>query len=83
MHQFGAIILKRVPAEGNGGGGLVKSRRDAFSMRTTISIPNEFYNKIKERMARLGFTSINDFLLDLLRHQIDEEMDIKKSDSTL
>jgi len=51
-------------------------------MRTTISIPDTFYSKIKERMESLGFTSVNDFILDLLRHQNDEEMDIKKLNPT-
>lgn len=49
-------------------------------MRTTISIPDEYYNRIKQEMGKHGFTTINDFLLDLLRHHIDEDMDIKKTE---
>lgn len=47
-------------------------------MRTTISIPDEFYKRIKEEMGKRGFVTINDFVLDLIRHQIDIEQDIKK-----
>ncbi len=49
-------------------------------MRTTISIPDEFYSRIKQEMGKRGFTAVNDYLLDLLRHQNDEDMDIKKID---
>ncbi len=47
-------------------------------MRTTISIPNEFYKRIKEEIKIKGFTTVNDFLLDLLRRHFNEELDIKK-----
>ena len=47
-------------------------------MRTTLSIPDEFYKHIKQEMGKRGFTTINDYLLDLIRHQINEDMDIKK-----
>jgi len=40
-------------------------------MRTTLTIPNEFYERIKLMLISKGFTSVNDYLLDLLRHQID------------
>ena len=40
-------------------------------MRTTISIPDEYYKKIKPRLDTLGYSTVNEFLLDLIRHQFD------------
>jgi hypothetical protein len=40
-------------------------------MRTTLSIPDEYYGKIKPLLKEEGFSTVNDFLLDLLRHHFD------------
>ena len=39
-------------------------------VRLTISIPEEFHQRVKRLLPEKGFTTINDYLLDLLRHQI-------------
>lgn len=39
-------------------------------VRLTISIPKEFHQRVKKLLPENGFTTINDYVLDLLRHQI-------------
>jgi len=41
-------------------------------MRTSITIPDEYYLKIKADLANEGYTTLNDFVLDLLRHYYDD-----------
>jgi len=40
-------------------------------MRSTISIPDEYYNRIKVNLKDEGYGTINEFLVDLLRHHFD------------
>lgn len=48
-------------------------------MRTTVSIPDEYYGKCKGIIAELGYQTINEFILDLIRHHFDEEeVDVKR-----
>ena len=46
-------------------------QNDEVSMRTTVTIPDPFYQRVKKSLPEKGYTSINSYLLDLLRHQID------------
>lgn len=39
--------------------------------RTTISIPTEYYERIIKLMREEGYTTVNELLLDLLRHHFD------------
>ena len=39
-------------------------------MRTTLSIPDELYHQISVSHKRLGFNTINDFVLDCIRDRI-------------
>jgi len=41
-------------------------------VRLTVRIPEEFHQRVKEILPQEGFTTINDYLLDLLRHQFGE-----------
>lgn len=43
-------------------------------MRTTITIPDEYYKTVKKRLGKRGFNTLNEYLLDLIRkddHQFD------------
>jgi hypothetical protein len=40
-------------------------------MRTTISIPDPYYLKIKKMLPEEGYNTVNDFLLALIRHHFD------------
>lgn len=46
-------------------------QNDEVTMRTTLTIPDPFYQRVKKALPEKGYTSINSYLLDLLRHQID------------
>jgi len=48
-------------------------------MRFTINIPNEYYTRIKETIKLKGFTTVNDFVLDLIRHKLEGD-DLRKND---
>lgn len=41
-------------------------------MRTTLSIPDEYYLKIKPLCLEEGYQTINELLLDLIRHHFDD-----------
>ena len=40
-------------------------------MRTTLSIPDNYYLKIKKALPDTGYQTVNELLLDLLRHHFD------------
>lgn len=39
-------------------------------MRTTVTIPDPFYERIKNKLEAKGFTTFNDYLLSLLRNDL-------------
>ena len=39
-------------------------------VRLSISMPDEFHSRVKKRLPEEGYNSLNDYLLDLLRHRI-------------
>lgn len=39
-------------------------------MRTTITIPDSYYAKIKAKYTQEGYLTVNDFILDLIRHKM-------------
>jgi hypothetical protein len=45
------------------------------SMRTTLYIPDEFYQRIKESYKAKGYNTINDLLLALIRHYFNAKDD--------
>jgi hypothetical protein len=48
-------------------------------MRTTITIPDPYYLKVKEIYQAEGYSTVNSYLLALLRHQFDDIKEIKTS----
>ena len=47
-------------------------------MRTTLTIPDEYYQKVKKALPEEGYQTVNALLLDLLRHHFDAGNGIKK-----
>lgn len=43
-----------------------------MSMRTTVSIPDDYYSKLKPALNDQGYATVNELLLDLIRHHFDE-----------
>lgn len=41
-------------------------------MRTTISIPDEYYERLKPRLKEEGYATVNELVLDLLRHHVEK-----------
>ncbi len=46
-------------------------------MRTTLTVPDEYYTKIKSIFKGAGYTTINDFMLDVLRHALENKVESK------
>ena len=40
-------------------------------MRTTVSIPDKYYSRIKESHLEEGYQTVNELILDLIRHHFD------------
>lgn len=49
-------------------------------MRTTITIPDEFYSQIKENLAPRGFSSVNDYILSLIRNDSNKQHILRKQE---
>ena len=47
-------------------------------MRTTLSIPDPYYQKVKKALPELGYQTVNEMLLDLIRHHFDAGNGIKQ-----
>lgn len=48
-------------------------------MRTTITIPDPFYQRLKETYQAEGYSTLNSYLLGLIRHHFDANEEIKTS----
>ncbi len=45
-------------------------------MRTTVTVPDEFYKDVKASLLPNGYATFNELILDLLRHHQGQEKDI-------
>ena len=70
FHQVYCIKMMRLVVDSHQNDVIVH-QNDEEAMRTTLTIPDPFYQRVKESLPERGYTSINSYLLDLLRHQID------------
>ena len=43
-------------------------------MRTTIIIPDEYYNRIKNRIKQEGFSRVNDFIIHTIREYFKQDL---------
>ena len=46
-------------------------------MRTTLSIPDPYYLKVKKALPDMGYQTVNELLLDLIRHHFDVDNGVK------
>ena len=51
-------------------------------MRLSLTIPDKFYARIKDSLSLNGYTSINDYILDLLRKHQNGAVEIKREYKT-
>jgi len=49
------------------------------SMRTTITIPDSYYQKIKKEYASEGYLTVNDFILELIRRHFSDGRVLEKT----
>lgn len=52
-----------------------KRARDKFNAKTYTKLTFRYRNEVqlKERIKRLGYTSVNKYILDAVLHQLEEE----------
>lgn len=55
-----------------------KRARDKFNAKTYTKLTFRYRNEVqlKERIKRLGYTSVNKYILDAVLHQLEEEESI-------
>lgn len=51
-------------------------------MRTTISIPDEFAKKIKSSLGKKGFNTLNEYILNLIRVDYEQNIPVKQRRTT-
>ena len=49
-------------------------------LKVTITVPDEWVPRIEKYMRKMGYTSMADFLRDLLREKIIEQYESAKAD---